>query len=457
MEEKRFDTKEQLVRYLQNFGNDCLFRGQASHYELKDGSPSLSSSISRSGCIPPLMFKWTHYGDQILRLGWGEKEPNQHLDLVQALLQHYGWRSFYIDLSSSYNVAAWFGGYKFSMKMVMEITEDCYEDSILLAHDEATFTPIDNDGHLYVLSKSAIERSGKTIVDLTCIPEGIALRPHRQQGWLAGPIPFRFGSKMLDPACVVAHVISPASILREIAKQKGFTSTSTLFPDSKDDLFLRYLLSLPWTKVEKDKELPRLFVRELRIPEYDFQVTKPYPPEHAFWTPFWIADHRASFSTAEGKPEGPLLNAMFYKVSESIFYAKPTPEGIGLEYLHRALQKGQALVVETANLLRYPVNLGTEQYTKGIAVLPVDPSRIEVCEVILDHPGTQITGVAVNKGYRYRWIGNKLERAGYDGDCPCGNENRHLRLLAVLETLNEFIPKATKIGPLSMEIFPPEE
>ncbi len=57
----------------------------------------------------------------------------------QALLQHYGWRSFYVDCSACASVAAWFASHTFSQKNVIKLCEDCDELAIMMIKIRADY------------------------------------------------------------------------------------------------------------------------------------------------------------------------------------------------------------------------------------------------------------------------------------------------------------------------------
>src|SRR5688572_30167882 len=109
---KRVDVADAvaLANFLSSLGGkEYLFRGQTGHYVRHDGSVSLPSSFARHGCIPTLMMKWTFFATDLLRLsGTATDGVAAPPEFVQALLQHYGWRSFFVDLTSSAAVASWF-------------------------------------------------------------------------------------------------------------------------------------------------------------------------------------------------------------------------------------------------------------------------------------------------------------------------------------------------------------
>src|SRR4051812_38514048 len=105
METVSISSLDELDAALQAVPVGSLFRGQVRHYTRPDGRVNWPTSHIRKGCIPSELRKWSFYAQEALTVFGGSDPP---LDLVQALLQHYGWRSFYIDLTSNPAVACWF-------------------------------------------------------------------------------------------------------------------------------------------------------------------------------------------------------------------------------------------------------------------------------------------------------------------------------------------------------------
>src|SRR6478752_3312716 len=92
-------TVSDLADYFAPISNGThLFRGQTAHYEDADGA-NVSSSFSRNGCIPPVMRQWSYYAGSILHHLRGSATLKVDIGTAQALLQHYGWRSFFVDVS----------------------------------------------------------------------------------------------------------------------------------------------------------------------------------------------------------------------------------------------------------------------------------------------------------------------------------------------------------------------
>ena len=93
-----------LEAILNDAGPDILYRGQTKHYG-DPAAPSVTTSFDRLGCVPDKMGKWIYYASDVLEGWFGEKARSQ--EFSQAVLQHYGWRSFYIDVSSFVTFNNW--------------------------------------------------------------------------------------------------------------------------------------------------------------------------------------------------------------------------------------------------------------------------------------------------------------------------------------------------------------
>ncbi|MBZ0099182.1 MAG: FRG domain-containing protein, partial [Taibaiella sp.] len=115
---------DQLNAFLCNAKKSWLYRGQVSHYTDDQGNVSLPSSFDRLGCLPRDMFAWTHYSKLLLSTFSKIDYFDQDKSRSQAILQHYGWRSFFIDLTRSFDVSCWFAANEFSMHYEMRMHED---------------------------------------------------------------------------------------------------------------------------------------------------------------------------------------------------------------------------------------------------------------------------------------------------------------------------------------------
>lgn len=143
-------TLDELEMMLTSFGSDVLFRGQNSHYG-EPGEPSVGTSFDRKGCIPSEMLKWCRYSQNVLdAFIQGHRGDFAY---QQALLQHYGWRSFYVDCTSNPAVAAWFASHSYSEEPKLEISEDCDERPVWLK-SEWPGTTLPKDKAIYMYSTS---------------------------------------------------------------------------------------------------------------------------------------------------------------------------------------------------------------------------------------------------------------------------------------------------------------
>ncbi len=164
-----FQTADEIAECFKSAGNGVLFRGQTKEYFGNDGRSHLSTSFSRKGCVPPLMLKCSHYGRAIIRSFVKNFDEQDDLATDQAILQHYGWRSFFIDATSNPAVACWFAGFASESKRVINLAEDCFEGPVRLVHESATYSEAPETGIIYVLSKKALRSKELQAVDLAKI------------------------------------------------------------------------------------------------------------------------------------------------------------------------------------------------------------------------------------------------------------------------------------------------
>jgi hypothetical protein len=337
-------------------------------------------------------------------------------EFSQALLQHYGWRSFYVDLTSHFPVAAWFASHTFNAESVLVYSEDCLHDTMLLGHRKAYYSSADREGHIYVLRESALTERQIGIFDLEITrPGDFSARYSRQHAFLIGPLTDGY----VPPDLVYAHLVCPSSVLAQAAALSGFDKTEDLFPSREEDAILRAFLSIPWNRVE-DGCSPPAFIRGLILPEYDFRHVGQYPAQNAFYTPFWIADDRVV-----DRP--PFRSTTFLRVPEEVFYILPLPVDQKLEKISAFMRVKSSVAIETTGIVSFPEFPSASFYGKGVFLNLIDQETVEISSIIIEHPGMQITGVAVNEPWTYRINGDATwTRVSGPQDCPCNNDQRHL-------------------------------
>ncbi|MBD9437341.1 hypothetical protein IB223_14655 [Pseudoxanthomonas sp. PXM03] len=418
------DTAEQLKLAIASFGSDALFRGQVAHYQRADGSLSLPTSFQRHGCIPPLMLKWTHYAKKALERhvdGWSDAgDPATD----QAILQHYGWRSFFVDATGDSRVAAWFASQEFVSHRSAEMVEDCFENPVYLRCDQASYKESSDSGHIYVISRRKLRAAGLEAIHLSEIAtrDG-APRYVRQDAYMIGSLYDGY----LDPSLVVAHISAPADVLRAHA---GSMNTAWLFPEPEDDPIFSELLAMPWEKIGTMGGGIDAFARSLPIPEYQPHLRKIMPPESAFHRPFWISD----LSPPPGQQGQPRRQVHIRCGSAAYHGSAPVPNL--LRQIMRLLEESDEVIIETDALVYH--GMGTT-YGKGIAVIKTSDDLLEVFEFGVDHPGLRLERAARFPGLFYSVDVNGVwHRKIHAEDCSCGDPHEgNLRILGIVNELLE--------------------
>lgn len=411
METIHCETTHELRAAIERYGPGVLYRGQVEHYPDKDGLPSLSTSFQRHGCVPDLMIKWTYYAKRALEhlvRGWKETDDTA---TNQAILQHYGFRSFYLDASGDPRAAAWFACNRFHSKAAVDMVEDCFEDPVWLRTLNASFVPTEELGHLYLISKKSLRQYGVQAVHLSEIAtrEG-APRYVRQDAYMVGPL-IQSG---LSVDCLLCHVTAPAVVLRDFA---GDYSTSWLFPEPSDDPVYRELLAMPWEKMRHvQDDVLEVFSRSLELPEYSYNLQKHMPPRSAMYRPFWTRD----LPPPPGlKIEAPLRVTQLL-CSSAIYHGVSAPRTI-LPEISMLLESCDEISIELDGLVYH--GMGT-RYGKGVGIVKMAVDVTCVFEYGVDHPGLRIVGIGRFYGIHYRIDREgRWERVLHDEDCACGSDH----------------------------------
>ncbi|NMG01044.1 FRG domain-containing protein [Aromatoleum toluolicum] len=425
MNEITITTLADLDEAFAKYSDGYLFRGQVKHYAAPvSGEVSISTSFKRHGCIPDLMFKWSHYSKAIIRAFGGGNYHDISLELSQAILQHYGWRSFFIDLTKAPHIACWFAAHQYVEKRVVQMCEDYEESPVWLVHKEASYVETDQVGHIYVVDSAALTTAGVDVHDLTQtqIEDG-TLRPHVQSACLAGAI-----DGLLPPQSVVAHLVVEHQVLTAVCAKCGVTQLDDVFPSREQDFVLRALLDIPWQRIDADTPIP-IYGRGLEIPEYDLRFVKHLPPSIALSGEFWVAENR-------GDVDSPFLNIPFYRLHEGAYYAN-TNEPFDLGEVSALLRRHRSIVVELDGLISIPEMRQDYEYEKGAYIERVDDNLVCICGLVVTHPGQVVSGMGTVVGWYYRIDGNTWTRVEHTDQCPCNNSLRHELQFSLLRILNE--------------------
>jgi len=435
MKEIAVTSLAELTELLKSFGQDTLYRGQTAHF-VKGGTPSVVTSFDRKGCIPSVMAKWCRYSSSVLQtyIGGAADAP----DFMQALLQHYGWRSFYVDCSTNAAVAAWFAGHEYSDKPLIDLSEDCDERPVMLIKKRARYEPTNGTGHLYVFDRSV---AGQTIgvTDLTALDiEGARPRTKAQDAWLLGPL----RNTEVPAQCFVAHITADRAVFREYAAAHELRNISDLFPPVDEDPILDALLGLPWKEEKSGKDIGMPFFRRaLELPEYDDSFQKIASPSVAFY--------RGATIAGRDTIDGASLGGIIIPVPDVVLFGVAAPAPLRFPKINELLAKHRSVAFEIDDLVQHPNMKGMVTYQKGVCVQKHEKGLVEVCELMVDHPGQEITGAGINYGWYYTVDEHgEWTRVRHEKECPCGKDAPHLRHLSALHIAEDFLksPKEYEIA-----------
>lgn len=425
--------KEDLAIILDGYRGH-LFRGQTREYHKDHNEIIFKTSFARMQCHPETMIKWTFYAERVFRRFFfklQDKTSAELPDLIyQAVLQHYGWRSFFVDASSNPAVSAWFAAKRCSQEARLEMTEDCHEVGVALLNTVATYTDHDDIGFLYVISKEMLAECN---IPLVCLSggsdDGYRYRFNAQHAWLLGPVPEGIPTK-----CVIARIEAPAEALREYAVLAGFESTQSMFPNSMEDPCLKLLLSIPRiVRPQPDKDHIHIFARDLEIPDYHYKPSKIHDDYHAFYAGGRIGEVSRCIDEM-------LADAFFLTVPDFVMFGcRADEEEITTPIIAALIAKHGRVGIEINGLIRLPDWEIGSIYSKGLFLIREEDGSIIIGDLIIEHPGTLMVSAGTTVGWRYtidetgRWV-----RTPHSNDCPCGNDflhDHHLTILLRVEDL----------------------
>ena len=363
------------------------------------------------------MIRWHHYARQILRIYVKGRTETPDLPTDQAILQHYGWRSFFLDATGNASVAAWFASNEYKTSKVINLVEDCFEDPVSLVSEIASFEESEGVGHLYIISRKMLRQAGIGAVHLSEIATNTGSpRYVRQDAYMVGPV----APEGLTVDCLSYHITAPASVLADYAQG---LSTQTLFPGRGDDPILDELLSMPWVKISEFAGGIDFFKRSLPLPEYDTYIVKHMPPSSAMYRPFWLKDF----------PQDPDDPATITHIlcTDGRYHGK-SDLTFTLPRLTELLLGFDGFIVEPQSLVYHGMG---SLYGKGIIVMKKDTDLVHVSELGVEHPGLQIKRIGKFAGMHFRIDDSGTwHQVDHADNCECGDDHsEHIRLLGRVE------------------------
>lgn len=407
----RCGTVEELVKAFDECGPDTLFRGQTKEYLTPQLLPSIVTSFSRHGCIPERMLKWSHYSKVMLGIFVKNFDQSSDLAIDQAILQHYGWRSFFVDATSNPAVAAWFAANSYSSQQTIELCEDCDEMPLFKVRDYASYAPHTGNGVVYAISRKALRAKSINAVDLVEITtvKGTP-RFSVQDAFMVGPL-----GKDLPTDCITAKIIASAELLAEFSVTRiPNISMEYLFPGTKSDPVLKELLSLPWVKLKQGQNFPiDYFARGLPLPEYAESFVKISHPRTAYYRRYWLPD----IWQDDGKIHTYLTNEIIYHGTGARDNRMPHLESLILRQKH--------IVLEFDGLAYFPLS-EPGSYSKGIYIELQKDKRILITELLVIQEGGILKSSGITRGIYYEidelgeWITSQ-----HEDTCDCGSTTHH--------------------------------
>jgi hypothetical protein len=210
-----------------------LFRGQTSDRTIV---PSIfrgktEASDKFPGCIPSLTANWSVLAEKIMR---EFREGDSAWIETQAVMQHYGYRSTFVDVTSSLDIALWFALHKFTSYKAPVFINNKLRSAVFQCSSYVN----SNKGYIYFLKLP--DESDQQYIDLTQVMPSTAGRIHSQK---AGGIVCSSERPTAD------NLIIAKVELTDEGWYKGSKSDlplSELFPSPRIDLFYRKMCSIPY-------------------------------------------------------------------------------------------------------------------------------------------------------------------------------------------------------------------
>lgn len=248
-----YEELESAIASVASAHPECLilYRGQRQLYDsvrAGRGRPNYHSA-------PLVESGWASLADKLL--GLEDSRP----DLAQSILQHYGYETFFVDLSSDPKVAAWFATNDFSSERNLYIG-----NQMRLVNVASYEKPANSIGYFMVFAipdPEALKDRGR-LVDLSELDTDF-LRPHRQQGWLLLDRPPTRPTP--DDFLIATFELALPEFEVEIEAE--------LFPTEDEDRAFAKMREMPYVQFdqysdEDDENPTACAVRLLNFPEYQF-------------------------------------------------------------------------------------------------------------------------------------------------------------------------------------------
>lgn len=229
----RQDFESQLNEIMSKYQHRRLvFRGQVKDYPLIPSIRRGKGNTSSPGCIPWLTANWDVCARRLVSR-FGKTEP--YSIETQAVMQHYGYRSFFVDVTANPEIALWFALHEFKSEKTPLHVDSQLRSAVF---QWAKYVPSPT-GFMYLILVPEDE-SKKQYFDLTGIMPASATRIHRQR---AGAIFCPSELRTIDNFVIAKLRIVDDGWFRNSNRNLRFTK---LFPPPSVDVFYRSLCTTPY-------------------------------------------------------------------------------------------------------------------------------------------------------------------------------------------------------------------
>ncbi len=401
-----------LSLFFSRFKDSYLFRGQIRNY------PTLSTSRYRSGCCSIETIKWSSLALDIIRCFVHRQETidinrENVYNYGEAILQHYGYTSYFLDTTTKPEVACWFASHKAKVKESFVIVEDCNEQGVMTKRRKIKYClSHEKEGHIYMIDKGKIDK--ESVFDLVDFIGNDSTCRFVTQGAV-----MIVNILTLPKDVIEAHVIVPTTILNAYSEQCNIKSTEQLFPNYHDDLIYRLLKSVHWLNVNNTG----VYRQALEIPEYE-DCGKIQADQIAYYT---------HFNLCKKYPE--LAQKINYtiQVDSFFFYIEVPNDNNSFSCVLELIKKHKSILFEANDLIDYPE---FPIYIKGI-LISIHQNYLYLEPIDLSYKGQIVTRVQITKPWIYAIIGTELKLIQHPDSCPCNNAFRHQRDFFTLSAIED--------------------
>jgi hypothetical protein len=241
--EKVIDSESELTSFVNDLKKALdddtiiLFRGQVdNHKEIRSGKSRPGVKINEE-----IEYGWNNLVGRILS---SKEEPYISSEKRQAILQHYGLSTHYLDLTLNPLIAAWFSVNKFT-----QLQPILWVGTVFRNLNRVTYTPLtEGIGYIHVLvipNRSKLEKQNK-LLDIRGIEK--FERPKKQEAFLLFDRP---------PLLPDIRTFWKYTLKINRTKFKSSLTMRELFPKPIQDVGYKSLLNVPFVQLpipEKDDE-----------------------------------------------------------------------------------------------------------------------------------------------------------------------------------------------------------